>query len=89
MRSADLLAVDVVRRMHQCYATVEVPPKGGCMHFGIYNVTSSEPSKPAPSNRIVTVLANTFAKLNGFARWHVDLTVDAGFRARRAVGRAQ
>jgi hypothetical protein len=89
MRSADLLAVDVARRMHQCYASTGVPSKGGCMHFGIYTVTSSESSKPMPSSRIVTVLANTFARLNGFARWHIDLTVGAGFPARRSVGRAQ
>ncbi len=64
MRSADLLAVDVVRRMHQCCADIEVPPKGGCMHFGIYNVTSSEPSKPMPSNRIIdlTVAAGSPAR---------------------------
>jgi hypothetical protein len=59
------------------------------MHFGIYTVTSSESSKPMPSNRIVTVLANTFARLNGFPHWRIDLTVDAGSRTRRAVGRAQ
>ena len=57
------------------------------MHFGIYNVASSESSKP--SNRIVAVLVNTFATLNGVAHWRIDLRVDAGFPARRAVGRTQ
>jgi hypothetical protein len=57
------------------------------MHFGIYTVTSSESSKP--SNRIVAALANTFATLNGLARWRIDLRFDAGFPARRAAGRPQ
>jgi alkanesulfonate monooxygenase SsuD/methylene tetrahydromethanopterin reductase-like flavin-dependent oxidoreductase (luciferase family) len=42
-----------------------------------------------PSNRFVAGLANIFATLNGLARWRIDLGVNAGLPARRAIGRAQ
>jgi hypothetical protein len=38
---------------------------------------------------IYNVTSSVFATLNGLARWRIDLTLDARYPPRRAVGRAQ